>query len=195
MMLALVMTLALPAGAAPTETPEAFVARSVKAAQQKGTGALADFMHPDELARFKRLMTSILAQAEPAAGDTLARAMFGADATLDSVLKLTPAEFMRDMLDGVMSRPGVTVKIGDGQVLGSVREGEVVHLVTRNVATVNELTVTKMEVVSVRPNGDSWGMLLSGELEGMADAMRASQARVKQARLQQATDAPLPPKP
>jgi hypothetical protein len=35
--------------------------------------------------------------------------------------------------------------------------------------------MTKMEVVSVKPTKDGWKLMLSGELEGMAAAMSASE--------------------
>ncbi|MDI9237777.1 hypothetical protein QLQ15_02485 [Lysobacter sp. LF1] len=175
----------LPATAKDAETAEAFVARSGKAVQEKGPGVVADFMHPDELARFKSMMAPILAMPEGPQADLMARAMFGPQATADSIAKLAPADFMRALLEGTMMKPGMTLKVGETQVLGSVKEGDTVHVVTRSSATVNEVTLTSMEVVSVRPNGDGWGMLLTGNLEGMGQMMRAAAAK-------QGTPAPAP---
>lgn len=170
----------MPALAKDAETAEAFVARSGKAVQEKGPGAVADFMHPDELARFKSMMAPMLTMAEGIQADLMARAMFGPTATGESVAKLSPADFMRTLLGStIMGRPGMTVKVGETHVLGSVKEGDTVHVVTRSSATVDEISLTSTEVVSVRSYGDGWGMLLNGDLEGMGQMMRSMAAKAK----------------
>lgn len=190
---ALLLAGTLPALATQTETAEAFVARSGKVLQEKGAGAIADFIHPEELQRFKSMMTPILESTDPKAADPLARALFGGDATAESALRMAPVEFMRSLLKSVLSRSGMTVDIGPMQVLGSVREGDVVHVVTRGSAGVGVIKLSQVEVVSVRPYGDSWGMMLTGEMEGMAEAMRA--ASVKRAQKPATPAAAESPKP
>ncbi|HEY0502916.1 MAG TPA: hypothetical protein VGD42_05400 [Lysobacter sp.] len=186
--LALLLGLLPVATAVAAETPEAFVTRSVAAVQRDGLGAIAGFVHPDEAARFKAMLMPVLDVGPGSEVDRMTRAMFGADAA--TVRAMAPADVMRAVLDTMARQAqgaGAPLQIGDRQVLGSVREGEVVHVVTRGSATVGELSITKVEVTSVRPLGDSWGLMLDGDIEGLARMLAAGASGAR------GTDAPAAP--
>ena len=60
-------------------------------------------------------------------------------------------------------------------ILGRIEEKpDVVHVLARTTISVGDLSVTDIEVISFRPYGETWRMLLSGELQGLAQALRAS---------------------
>jgi hypothetical protein len=52
-----------------------------------------------------------------------------------------------------------------------VREGDTVHLVTRNSTGAAGVQVTKLEVMSLKPYQDTWKLMLSGKMEGFAQAL------------------------
>jgi hypothetical protein len=63
------------------------------------------------------------------------------------------------------------VTFGVSEILGTVREKEMVHVVTRVVAGVKEVRMNKLTVVSTKQFGKEWKLMLSGELEGLATAI------------------------
>lgn len=68
--------------------------------------------------------------------------------------------------------PDAKPHVDDLQILGSVREGELVHLVTRSIVTTGTVQQTRLEVVSMKPYSDSWRTLLTGDVESMSQAIR-----------------------
>jgi hypothetical protein len=77
-------------------------------------------------------------------------------------------------LDGQLK--AVNTTIGDVQILGAVREGETVHLVTRSSAGAAGIELTQLEVISLKPYEDTWRLLLSGQIEGLAKALNSKAA-------------------
>ena len=71
------------------------------------------------------------------------------------------------------------------EVLGSIPEGEVVHVVTRVQIGVGVLAVRQMEVISVKPAGEVWRVMLTGQIEGFAQMVRARVPRRPGRRTQQ----------
>jgi putative sterol carrier protein len=58
-------------------------------------------------------------------------------------------------------------------VVGHVREGDdVVHVVYRGTTSVGNVKISKMSVMSLKADGESWRMLLTGDIEGMAAMMK-----------------------
>ena len=55
---------------------------------------------------------------------------------------------------------------------GHPEGNDVVHVVYRGTATVGEVKISKMSVMSLKADGDSWRMLLTGDIEGMAAMMK-----------------------
>jgi hypothetical protein len=98
--------------------------------------------------------------------------VFGPEATLASVEAMPPAQFM----DAFMRLAGDQFKgvtFGDCEILGTVREKDMTHVVTRITAGVQEVRMNQLTVVSTKPFGTEWKLMLSGELEGLATAISA----------------------
>lgn len=160
------------------ETPEQVCALYLAAIKQRGMVAVPEFIHPDELARFKTMLAPVFEGGDAAEREDLLRGFFGESATRESVAAMTPADFARAVmavLDAQLKT--MNVSFGNADVLGAVKEGEIVHLVTRATVGAGELKVTQLEVVSLKPSGDTWRLLLSGQIEGMAQALKAQSAK------------------
>ncbi|WP_363796823.1 hypothetical protein ABU614_16335 [Lysobacter firmicutimachus] len=172
--LCLAFASAQPAAPVTGATPEAVAQAYVEALRSKGMTALPEYIHPDELQRFKDMLAPMFAQAEEPAKQNIARMMFGPKATAESIQALSRAEFMRGFMTLAETQmKAMNVTLGDSRILGAVKEGEIVHRVTRNSAGAGELRLTQLEVVSLKPYQGSWRVLLSGKLEGMAQALKA----------------------
>jgi hypothetical protein len=158
-------------------SPEAVAVAYVAAIKSDGFAAAADYIHPDELERFKGMLAPLLADAKSPSAQSLAKAVFGPQATVESAAALDPLSFMRGFMDFVDGQlKGVDMTFGDVQILGAVPEKEAVHLVERNTVGAAGVQVTQLEVMSLKPYQDTWRLLLSGQMEGLAQALNAKAA-------------------
>ena len=152
-------------------TPEAAVKEYMAALQKDGMSAVSHHLHPDELKRFKEMLLPLF--RKDAAGKSEAiRGIFGPEATLISVEAMPPAEVM----NGVMRLVGDQLKeasFGAVEIIGTVSENDIVHVVTRIETKVKEIKMRNMTVVSTKKSGAEWKLMLTGELEGLAAALSA----------------------
>jgi hypothetical protein len=152
-------------------SPDAAVTAYMADLKKQGMLGVSRHLHPDELSKFKGLLMPWL-RKDAAKKSEAIHGLFGPDATLAKIEAMSGAEFM----DGFMRIAGEQLKgatFDDVQILGSVKENDIIHVVTRAGVTVNGVQLKALEVVSVRRAGDDWKLLLSGELEGMAAAIAA----------------------
>jgi hypothetical protein len=162
------------AWAAPAAKPETVVQAYFVALQQNGMSSVVEYMHPDELVRFRDMLLPILAAEDADRKRDLRGAVFGALATLRDAEAATPSEFMAAFMNFASAQMGdVKPSFDKIEVLGSVPEGEVVHVVTRLHIGNGELAMRQMQVISVKPAGDVWRLMLSGEIEGFAQTVKA----------------------
>ena len=159
--------------AAPLSGPEALAERYFLSMRDKGFASGVDFMHPRALADFKAMLLPVFdAEAESGKRELL-NATFGTQATIDDVRSSKPSDFMKAFMNVVAAAGGANIQFRKIEILGSIREGETVHVLSRMTVGAGELAITMMEVISFIPHGDSWAMLLNGEMEGMAKALKA----------------------
>jgi len=86
---------------------------------------------------------------------------------------MPPADFMRGFMKiSDAQSKSMNVSFGDLKILGSVKEGDVVHLLTKHSAGTKDYSLTELEILSLKPYQNSWRVLLSGKLEGMAQAIK-----------------------
>lgn len=158
-------------------TPESVAEAYVASIRTNGLTTATDFIHPDELQRFKEMLAPLFADPRSPAAQGIVQAVFGPQSTVESVAAMDPPTFMRafmNFMDGQLK--AVNTTIGDVQVLGAVREGDTVHLVTRSTAGAAGIQITQLEVMSLKPYQDTWKLLLSGQMEGLAQALKAKAA-------------------
>jgi hypothetical protein len=152
-------------------SPEAVVKEYMTVLQKEGMAGVSRYIHPDELKRFKDMLMPWMRKDASQENEAI-HGLFGSDATLASVEAMPPARFM----DSFMRLVGEQMKeasIGDCEIVGTVREKDMTHVVTRVAAGYKEVRISKLEVVSTKPLGKEWKLMLSGELEGMAAAISA----------------------
>lgn len=169
-------TAAFAQGVVDTTKPEAVAAElytRLKASDWKGAAALFD----DGALKSFRGMLQPIADAASASDQGGSAALFG-EIKPEALKQASDAEFFAMFMGNMMSRlSSLGGGLGPSQVIGSVAEGEDLrHVVTRTNAKAMGISVTKMEVVSMRRHGDAWKVLLNGEMEGMAKAIQAMAA-------------------
>lgn len=158
-------------------SPEALVERYSVAMKNVDFAAAAALMHPEALAVFQRIFADLAAM--DATGQA-ARQLFRL-AEGQTLASLTPAEgFERVMLMLTTAVPGMAdaLKSSTSTVLGTVREGDLVHVVYRSRMDLQGNVVSKVEVLSAKRDGDSWRAMLRGDMEqmltGIINRMKAS---------------------
>ena len=142
--------------------------------KRKDYSTAATYLHPDALAEFREMM-GFLSEIPPDARASVYSQLFGPDATVDSVASLSDTEYFAAFFAAVMSLAEAAgeVDFGAMEILGEVTEGEdTVHLVIRNRASVGEIEVEGLEVVSLRKYEGDWKALLSGKIKGLPAQLR-----------------------
>lgn len=154
------------------ETPEEAVRVYYSDRQSKGLASVPDHLHPEALAAFREMLMPLFeGTGTPNIKEMLS--LFGPNATTETVRTLSPAEFMRTFLSlGDRQLGKRSIQFRPVEILGSVQEGSVTHVVVRTGVASKGVTVATMEVASVKKDGTQWRLLLSGYMEGVANAIR-----------------------
>ena len=154
------------------ETPEEVTRQYSTAMRASDWVGTAELMHPDALAKFRRMFLPLL--AADSSGE-LCQRLFAAS----SAAELAPlpdaelfARFFRTLVSGEPELNGMFAG-ADLVPIGHVLEGrDVAHVVFRmKVTAADGVTLTKVQAVSLRRVGRTWRVLLSGDFEGLAAAL------------------------
>ena len=115
-----------------------------------------------------------LIRSEAASGKRdFTNAVFGSDTPLEKIENTSGADLMTALMK-LVGEKLQDIQFKSVDILGSVREGEVVHVVARiGLAGPKGMQIRQMQVVSVKPHAGGWKLMLTGELEGMAAALSA----------------------
>jgi hypothetical protein len=193
-----------PAAELTPDLPPEAVLREAYARMRAGDWrAAAETFDPAALARFRAMLEPLfVAASEPAgggdggAGEATRDAMmlmllFAPAKSVEEVRALSDRELFARLMRGTISLAGAQL---DGQeILGHVAEGvDQVHVVTRNTARMDEITVSKVEAVTLQRTAQGWRLALTGEIEGLAETL---QATVEAGRTGPGEDLPSPPAP
>jgi len=164
------------------ETPEDVVARQLAAMRAGDWNKFTACMDIPALKEFQASMLSVL-NAAPAEGPRaqMLKAFF-ADQTIPQLTAATPATFFAAFMHGLTNSNPI-IKQGmasaDGQILGHIDEApDKAHVVMRMSVPVGEGKVTKMDVTSLRRDGDTWKALLKGDMQAIvANLSKALQTK------------------
>lgn len=159
-------------------TPEQVAAEYLEAVRARGFAAQADFLLPEEAVRFRDMLIPVFEGEEAAGRRALLNATFGRGATLLTVRLAEPQEVVRRFARVMAVRmPDQPTGFDELRVLGTVVEEETVHVLARLRTLTGDAAQDRLEVVSLRPRGDHWGVLLSPNLEASLRGMRDSGER------------------
>jgi hypothetical protein len=157
------------------ETPEQVVTAYFEKMKSGGLNTVAVLMHPDELQKFRLMLTPIIEGGLASPQGKQAFQKF-ADANDPSKLRpLNDSEFMNLFMEWVQNiNPGMTAALKDATVeaLGHVREKDMKHVVVRMKLKSEGIEIEKMSVISVKDHQGVPKMLLTGEMKGIAEALK-----------------------
>jgi len=141
----------------PRASPEQVFSEAMAAMEREGPSAQARYLHPQDLEEFKRMFLPMLRGP----GESRAKEVFGAGSTWEQIQAMPAQQFYeRLMAQGDELRRLVPDKKMTMQVLGSVREGELVHIVFRAIVETGGRKSQGVDVQTMRPLGNTWKLAL-----------------------------------
>ena len=185
---------ALAAELTPDMPPEEVAREAYARMQAADWVAAAETFDPAALKRFRELLMPVL-DAVDAAGKGKGQAgagqagsrqaavdpngvlmlwvLFAPAKSIEEIRALPDREVFARIMSNTMSL--ASARLEGQQVIGSVAEGaDMVHVVTRNVAKVETMSMTKVEAITLRRTDLGWRLALTGDLEGLAETLQAS---------------------
>lgn len=152
-------------------SPEWVAREYLISVREKGFATKADFLHPDEMDRFKSILTPIFAAESESGGRALMNATFGRDARMAAVRLADPADFLRRFARVMSVRmPDQPTDYDRLRVLGTVKEDEQTHVLVR-LSSASATVGERLEVVTLLPYEGGWKLKLSPKLETAVLAM------------------------
>lgn len=156
--------------------PEAVAARAMVALKENRIADFARAMHPDALKQLRSALLAVLDAAEKKERVDEVVSLFKDAESAADVRKLDEVAIFTAFFEGAMEKQPRLRNAFRGMtfdVIGHVSEGaDVIHVVYRGTVTQGGIKVSKMSVMSLKPNGDDWGMLLTGDFENMATILK-----------------------
>lgn len=158
------------------KTPEAVAARALNALKDNRISDFASAMHPEALKQLRSTLLTVIDAAEKKGRVNEALVIFKNVRSATDLQRLDDVAFFTSFFEGLMqiqprlrdSFRGMTL-----DVIGHVREGsDVIHVVYRGTVVQGDAKVSKMSVISLKANGDDWGMLLTGDIESTATVLK-----------------------
>jgi len=150
---------------------EALFASYVDALKRGDWDAAAGVMHPDALAEVHEVFTAL---ARLDTSGEVAREFLGVE-TADEVEAFTPSQTFARILQTLLGQdPDLAAAFGgsEAQMIGTVSEGDTLHLVYRMQLSLQGAPVSKLAVASFQQHQGQWTMLLSGEISGLVQMLR-----------------------
>jgi hypothetical protein len=159
--------------AAHAESAEKTAEEFVQLSTSQGASAAVILYHPNEVQRVRdKVLLSCEREAESGRKQVRA-ALFGAGVSLDDVRRMTP----ENLLLAIMAKlPARTTVYDEFKALGSVKEGENLHVVVR--ASLKKVERLKrrsvVQVVSLLPSGKEWRAAVPSGIEAYIDGVLAA---------------------
>ncbi len=157
------------------QTPEEISKSYFELLQKNNWDEIAKLYDAQTLKEFRKMMSFLQDIDNNEACDQVRQVFFGPTVTKEAITKMTDQQFFFNLLQGIMKQAAQagTLSFEKVDILGSIKEGEdVVHVVTRNYIGVGEMKMENMEVISYKKAGESWKILLSGKIKGMAQRIK-----------------------
>jgi hypothetical protein len=154
------------------ESPEEVAKASMEFVKKSDFSSYARLMHPEALAETKRMFRPIVAADERG---KIAERFFGVTNSTQYDALSDIAVFEALMIRITKDTPlfDEVLKTAEFSIIGSVPEGaDIAHVVYRSGAKAGGLSISKLEVMSLRRYQGRWRLLLTGDIEGLATMLR-----------------------
>jgi hypothetical protein len=162
------------AAATSAETPEQVTEQMIAAMKAKDWAGMARLMHPEALKELRSLFDLVLVSQDP--GDAELRQQLFGVASVAEAKALPDTLIFANLMNGVMAEQGGlgdVLATAEVKVLGHVQESvDTVHVVYRMSMSMDEISISMMDVASMTRYGNTWRGMLKGDLRAMAAGLR-----------------------
>jgi hypothetical protein len=158
------------------QTPEQVAKGYMEAMRSGDMEHVATYMHPAGLEKFKLILVQaaeVLGAADASADprtDTALKVLFGQDGPQSAKDAAAKELFVRFLDNLHRAAPMMQRMLADSsyEFIGHVDEGgNQTHVVYRVTMNTGGASVTKLEVLSLKRDGEEWKVMLTGEIEGL----------------------------
>ncbi len=170
----LVVSLFITAPAAASDAQlEEMTVQYFNALQTEGVGAVSRFLHPEAQNELREMILPVVEFEVEQGRPGLTQAIFGGSTDIEEIRALHPEDFVGAFMTFIGSQmQNLNVKFDKIEVLGTLPEKDLRHVVTRVTVGADIIELTQMEVLTYRPYQDSWRLQLNGQFKGIAAALR-----------------------
>lgn len=182
----------------PGEQPEEVAHTYIRGMADLSLNVVADSMHSSALENFQQILNKVAdalttAPADRKPSQRVIDALFGDEGPDAMKTRIPRDNFVRFMSNLTTFVPQIREMTAGSeyQVLGHVDEGDLAHVVFRATLRRGERTLTKMEVLTLKRDGERWKVLLTDDLINLVGGLSQSFLQPRPA----ATPAPSPKGP
>lgn len=157
------------------ETPEQAASSYFEKMKTGGLGSVAGLMHPDELAKFRSMLTPVVEGALASERDRKTFEKFADPKEPGKMRAFDDLQFMTAFMEWVSAlQPGLAdvMKGATIDTLGHVKEKDLSHVVVRMRMKKDIIEIEKLSVLSFKDYKGTPMMMLTGEMTGMAEALK-----------------------
>jgi hypothetical protein len=155
-------------------TPESTATAYMQAVQHGRWADMASLMHPEALTQLRTLMEPLFSSKAPEADDF--RQQFLGVRTVREAAALSDTTVFANFVRAINDRnptAAEALRAATIDVIGHVGEGpDVAYVVYRATLDVEGMTISNVNVLTVKRWGDGWRVLLSGDYSALATALR-----------------------
>jgi hypothetical protein len=157
------------------ESPETVARAYFLALKQHKIDDCAKAMHPEEIKRFRGILSGVIDSAAQKGEEKQLLAIFGV-ASVEELHKLNDRQFFAAFyLGATRAAPQLKQMMAEAefQTLGQVMEGKnTAHVVYRMEMTADGTKISKVSVISLQRTESGWGVMLNAEIEAMAKGLK-----------------------
>lgn len=164
---------AAPSHAQIAETPEQVTERFVAAMRTGDWQGMASLMHRNALSEMRQLLAAVF---EAPKADVIRQQLLGVS-TVAEAQALSDTAVFASLMRMTTQQAGLAEVLASAkvQVLGHVSEGkDTMHVVYRLAMTIDGISISKMDVMSLARSPVGWRGLLKGEVSALAAGLRAA---------------------
>ncbi len=151
------------------DTPEAIVAKYHESLYQQKWKKAAAGIEETSLKRLQRLMSRVASDTTDADEQKQFLSVFGEVDSIEAYNRLSPTQAYERMLAGAWTLYSPETKEWwpktSTQIIGSVPERELTHVVTRTTTHIKDNTVSVVSVATVKKNSDGFLIVTTQEFE------------------------------
>jgi len=163
-----------PASAAETPaTAESVAMAYLKASRETNVNEMAALMHPEAIEKFTKTLMPAVVEARKAGIEDRIMPMFSGVKSAAELEKMEPKQFYASYIGATAARYRKIFSKMKFTTIGGVMEGnDFYHFVYRMNIDLRKTSATQVSLVSLKRNGNGWGVLLTQNVKNSAKQIR-----------------------